>query len=511
MLDDTQRLALDTITIGKQALIFVPSRASAEKTAEEIAALTTLQCSELAEFMENVTSPPTKQCRRLAKCVRKGVAFHHAGLLQEQRERIEDEFRKGTLKIICATPTLAAGLSLPVYRVVIKSLKRFSGQWGMDWIPVLEYLQMAGRAGRPEYEKIGEALSIAKDNGEKEEIYEKYICGVPEDIYSKLAVEPVLRTYLLSLIASGIITSEQTMRDFFARTFWAYQFEDMARLEVILVRMQSLLQEWQFITVTGGESHTSGFVSASTLTTEKRLRATLLGKRVAELYLDPLTAKRFCDCFFAVSKKTLSPFSLLHMISDTLEMRPLLRIKAKEEERMQGEVFQRIESILHPEPTPFDPDYDDFLCSIKTALFFEEWVAERDEDYLLETYNIAPGEVRVKQDNADWLLYAAEELAKLLQFDTLVREIVRIRARIQYGIKEELLPLIRLKGIGRVRARKLFAHGLKDIGDLKNADVTTLSQLLGKTVAQEVKKQLGQEIEEISVGKRKGQMSILKF
>ena len=67
----------------------------------------------------------------------------------------------------------------------------------MDWIPVLEYLQMAGRAGRPEYEKEGQSIIIASDEDQKEEVYDKYILGQPEEIYSKLAVEPVLRTYLL--------------------------------------------------------------------------------------------------------------------------------------------------------------------------------------------------------------------------------------------------------------------------------------------------------------------------
>ena len=111
-------------------------------------------------------------------------------------------------KIICATPTLAAGLSLPVFRVIIKSLKRFAGGWGMKWIPV-QYLQMAGRAGRPEYEDYGEAIIIAKNESERDEVYERYICGQPEDIYSKLAAQPILRNHVLSLVSSGIIRSDK--------------------------------------------------------------------------------------------------------------------------------------------------------------------------------------------------------------------------------------------------------------------------------------------------------------
>ena len=105
-LDPLTKLALETIQINKQALIFAPSRASAEKTAEDISKLTTFNLPELEHDILHAASTPTKQCRRLSHCIKKGIAFHHAGLLQKQRELIEDEFRAGKIKIICCTPTL---------------------------------------------------------------------------------------------------------------------------------------------------------------------------------------------------------------------------------------------------------------------------------------------------------------------------------------------------------------------------------------------------------------------
>ena len=158
----------------------------------------------------------------------------------------------------------------------------------MEWIPVLEYLQMAGRAGRPEYESYGEAICLAKNDAEKEEIYEKYICGVPEDIYSKLAVEPVLRTYLLSLISSGIIQDHKTMMEFFSKTFWAFQFEDMPQLEKTMQKMLGLLEDWKFVLVGDEDSDKNNdknndFISAQKLAVQAtiRLRATSLGRRVS--------------------------------------------------------------------------------------------------------------------------------------------------------------------------------------------------------------------------------------
>ncbi len=530
-MDEIQFLSVDTIKKGKQAIVFVPSRASAEKTAENVAKLTSINLPELELDVLNAGSVATKQCKRLSHIIRKGVAFHHAGLLQKQKDLIEDEFKKGTVKIICATPTLAAGLSLPVFRVIIKSLKRFSGRWGMDWIPVLEYLQMAGRAGRPEYEKYGESIVIAKNDKDKTEIYEKYVCGEPEDIYSKLAVEPVLRTYLLSLIASGIIKDEKSMKDFFAKTFWAHQFRDMAKLELIMDKMLDLLDEWEFVKLSGDsvdkgntqksqDDDFSGrpppkrrvhFQIASSIgnVSDRTMRATLIGKRVSELYLDPLTANFILECLKNYSEDKTT-FSLLQMVSHTLEMRPLLRMKSKDS-FVQEELTQRFSELLEKEPSAFDLEYDEFLNSIKTTLFFEDWVNEKDEDFLLEKYGIRPGEIRYKLDAADWLLYATEEMAKILGYREVVREIHKLRIRVKNGVKEELLPLLKLKGVGRIRARKMVINGLRDLGDLKKIDLTSLSQILGKALATSVKKQLGEDVVVIPKGTRKGQLSLNKF
>jgi len=506
-MDPTHRLAVETIQKDKQAIIFTSSRASAEKTAEEISKLTSMQLPELEKEILKAASSPTRQCRKLSNCIRKGIAFHHAGLLQKQKDLIEEEFKKGKVKIICATPTLAAGLSLPVFRVIIKSLKRYSGRWGMDWIPVLEYLQMAGRAGRPEYESFGEAISIASNENQKQEIYDRYVCGAPEEIYSKLAVEPVLRTYLLSLISSGIVRDEKSMKDFFAKTFWAHQFRDFQKLELIMERMLDMLGEWGFVQIIGKEDD---FVAASEIGNEKKLRPTMLGKRISELYLDPLTARHLLDCLQKFNKDK-NAFSLLQMISNTLEMRPLLRIKSKEGDSIQEELVRYYDMLLQQEPSAFDLDYPEFMNSIKTALFFEGWINEMEEDFLLENYGIRPGEIRMKITTADWLLYASEELSKILNYTLAVKEIHKLRIRVKHGTKEELLPLLKLKGVGRVRARKLYSHGLKDLGELRKVDLTTLSQLLGILLAKNVKEQLGEEVKKVPKGTRKGQRSILKY
>jgi helicase len=500
-------LAMDTIKIGKQALVFANTKRSAEKTAEDIAKKVKSENKNLIELSEKVLkalSSPTKQCQRLALCIKRGIAFHHAGLVAKQRELIEDTFRNGSIKIICSTPTLAYGLDLPAFRAILKDLRRY-GPRGMAYIPVLEYLQMAGRAGRPKFDKTGEAIAVAISEKDKGKLYEKYVLGQPEDIYSKLAVEPVLRTYLLSLIAANFVNSKKKIIDFFGKTFWAHQFVDMDKLVLIIDKMLDLLSEWEFI-----QRKKEDFTSADKIDNDENIKATLMGKRVAELYIDPLTAYFFITCLRNASDKRVKELSFLQMICHTLEIRPLLRVGVKEQEKIEEELVKYYNLLLEKEPSLYEPEYEDYVNSFKTALMLNEWINEKTEEYLLENYNARPGELRSKMNIADWLLYASEEISRILHYQQLNKEIVKLRLRLKHGIREELLPLIKIKGVGRIRARKLFYNRIKDIGDVKRADMTKLAQILGQNVALNVKKQVGQEIKEVPAGKRKGQISLLR-
>ncbi|MBR9677072.1 hypothetical protein GOV04_02945 [Candidatus Woesearchaeota archaeon] len=502
-------LALDTIKIGKQALVFVNTRRSAEKASEDIAKqIKSDQTPELADKALKALTSPTRQCRRLALALRKGVAFHHAGLTSSQRDLIEENFRSGKIKIIAATPTLAFGLDLPAFRTIIRDVKRF-GQtsWGLSDIPVLEYHQMAGRAGRPGKEKFGEAIIVTTTPEEEERVTEKFILGDAEEIYSKLAVEPALRISLLSLIATQIIRTEPHIKDFYERTFWAHQFKDTKKLESILGKVLGLLSKWEFVKT---ESTSRDFVDANELT-GKTVNATLLGRRVSQLYLDPLTAQYLINGLSRADKKTKNVFSLLQLISWTLEMRPLLRARQKDMQLVTETIVEEEENLYCKPPTMYDFEYQEYLDSVKTTMFFNDWINEQDEEYLLENYDIRPGEVRSKIDTADWILYSLEEIAKLQKQHNQVSEIIKLRLRLKHGAKEELLALLQLRNIGRVRARKMYSNNIKTLKDVKKVALPTLQQLLGKLIALDIKEQVGDKTIPVKTNKRKGQKNIQDY
>ena len=484
-------LVWDTLKNNKQALVFVNTKQRAEKTADIITDAfknTNDELSKISDSVLTVLSKPTKQCKRLARVVKYGVAFHHSGLISKQREIIEDEFRKGNIRVICCTPTLAYGLNLPAFRVIIRDLKRYTYN-GYAWIPVLEAQQMFGRAGRPKYDNEGQAICIVPTESDKETVKNRYIDGYPENIYSKLAVEPVFRTYLLSLISTNIVRTKEGLIDFFSKTFWAHQFRDMNKIEFMIDNLLRLLSEWKFIIKKEEESD---FMPAEAFgKNNSEIKPTKIGRRIAELYLDPLTAHNLIVGLS--SKKKKSFFSIVNLCTKTLEMRPYLRVSVREFEDYEQKLVEFEDEILGNIPKPYDEEYDDFLSSFKTSMLFYDWANEEDEESLLEKYNVRPGELKAKLQRLDWVIYASHEIAQIFGLKNELELINKTRLRLKYGVKEELLNLLRLKNIGRVRARKLFNNNIQTIGDLRKKDEKELAVLLGEKTAKNIKEQLNQE------------------
>jgi helicase len=489
---------------GKQSIVFVSTRKSAELEAEKIAKSLKNslkggeleKLTELANKIEHALEHPTRQCNRLAEVVRKGVAFHHAGLHHKQKDLIEDSFRSGLIKTIAATTTLAYGVNLPSDVCIIRDVKRYYPVKGYDFIPVLEYKQCAGRAGRIRYSSEGRAIILTKNKKESQMIAEHFILGETEEITSKLGVEPVLRVHSLALIASGVTPTKNDLNEFFSRTFYAHHYKDMSLLNKKLENAIEMLKDFGFVRGEKMQGKENPFRKASDISKGgEKLEATLIGKRVSELYLDPLTANYMIKNLTKAGD-SLHPFALLHLISRTLEMRPALSLRKVDIEKVNELMAENEKLLLEKPPNMWDVEYEDYTRSIKSAWFFSEWMNEMGEDRIFETFSVAPGELHVRLSNADWLIYSAQELALLLGLKELLKDIRKTRIRVKYGVGEELLPLVRLKGIGRVRARMLFSANLRGLSDLRKVPLESLSRVIGPKVAKDVKEQLNEMKEE---------------
>jgi len=472
-------LVSDTKKKNKQILIFVSTRRSSESLAERLAKFNFIYSKEkeeldnLSKEVGDALGTPTKQCKKLAILIKKGIAFHHAGLLGKQKRLIEENFKKGLIKAIVATPTLALGVNLPAFRVLIRDVKRYYTKKGSCYIPVLEYKQFAGRAGRPQYDEYGESIILAKSEEESEELFEHFIKGDPENIESKLAQESHLRMHTLSLISCKFCQKKETLLDFFSETFFGFQYKDIGLLEEKLENVLEDLKNWEFI-----------------LEKDRIFSATRLGERISELYLDPKTAYHFILCLKEASIKGLSELAILQMVCYTDEMQPLLSVKPKDILFLNEEISKNREDFLMEPPLYWQDEYEDFLKSLKTALGLNAWCEEITEDEVLEKFNLTPGELHSKLEISGWLVYCLLEISRLLGFRGLSLPLKKLRIRLLYGVREELLELVSLREIGRVRARRLYDNGIKDISTLRKMSFEKIAYIIGPKIAQSVYEQI---------------------
>ena len=450
-------LALNIVSSGGQALIFVESRRRAMSMAREAATalkdmLPRRQLRALQRVSDEILihGERTSIGELLSSYITMGAAFHHAGLTTDHRRIVEENFREGKIKVIAATPTLASGVNLPARLVVIGNYRRFLPGYGMYPISVMEYKQMSGRAGRPQYDKFGEAVLIADSSEEQDYLMESYVLAKPERLYSRLASEAALRSHVLAAIASDYAHSEPGLLDFFSRTFYAYQYDPQGLRETI----GSMLR----------------FLSREEMIRFEReyIQATEFGRRVSELYIDPLSAVILRD---GLGKEVEPPTNItyLHLICHTPDMSPILRPRRNEVVPVEVYLDEHRDEFTCSVPEEWeDPvEYEQFLGEVKTAMILGSWIEEFSENDLLEKFSVQPGDrFRVVQ-NAEWLLYAAQELAAILKIRGLRGRLSGLRDRVRYGVKEVLLPLVRLRGIGRVRGRVLYNSGLRTLEDLK--------------------------------------------
>jgi helicase len=372
----------------------------------------------------------------------------------------------------------SAGVNLPARVVVIQEYRRFDRIEGYKPIPVLEYKQMAGRAGRPKYDTTGTAILIARNEGEREFLLDYYTHGTPESIISKLASESALRSHVLATIAMNYASDKAGIMDFISQTFFGYQrgpdeVEYMIDLIVQFLKDENLLEQ-----------------------RNKRLFATSFGRRVSQLYIDPKSAVVLRDGLSKAMKQMehTTDVSYLHLISHTPDM-PSLYLRRGEDERFHDYVIEHIDEFLTPIPDPriHRERYEFFLAEVKTALLAKAWIEELPEDQLINQFKIGSGDLLRLVDTQKWLIYACHELAPIFGYRAVVSELEELELRIRYGVRRDLTDLVELQGIGRVRARFLFRAGFISKNRIRDAPLAQLAAVptIGSQIAQSIKQQCG--------------------
>jgi helicase len=202
-----------------------------------------------------------------------------------------------------------------------------------------------------------------------------------------------------------------------------------------------------------------------------------LGEIVSRLYIDPMTGYIIYNTLN--KKDTFSELDTLLLLCRTPDMENLY-IK-KSDGWIEDSVDEVDPSLV---PNPATADYDWFLREMKTSLMVKDWVNEVDEEEICKKYGVYPGDIRRIVENAEWLSHSLSRISEFLNHPE-KSLFADFEKRIKFGIKGELVSLIELKGIGRVRARKLYNAGIRTKKDVLDNRIK-LSSLIGKRTAEKL-------------------------
>jgi helicase len=391
-------LAIDSVDGGGQALIFAETRkraaSLAAKAAEGVYKRLDRGARELAVKASSeilAREDDSEITKTLAKLVSKGVAFHHAGLAPSSREIVESSFRKGVIKLLTATPTLAAGVNLPARRVVIASILRYDSEYGRNLpISVLEYKQLCGRAGRPQYDSSGEAIIISESGANAEELYDHYVLGSPEPLRSQLSNDNTIRFHLLSNIASVPGMKKPEIHDLFSRTLFARQYRN-ATVELKVESALEYLEREELV-----KSRNDRYI------------ATNFGRRTSLLYINPATAVKFRDALQGLEYRAATRYELgfLHLITDSPDFYPKLSLRKTDYDPLSILIQRHGNELLYP--------ISEYECT-RSFWALCSWIEETTEKVLSDKMGVEPGDMHRIVEMANWLAYSLYEVAKLLR------------------------------------------------------------------------------------------------
>ena len=436
---------------NSQALSFVSTRRFTESlatyVAKKIDKKTTKKqkqkfkqvADKLLEVPKKKGSLPTTTCLKLAEAAEKGVVFHHAGLFNEQKEIIEDEFRKGNILMITATPSLMYGVNLPSKYVVIRDHTRWTSN-GPASIPVFDYEQMSGRAGRPQYDDVGYSYLVAKTMDEAFDLEARYVNGEIELTNSKLIDnKDAIYKQIIAQIASSLSKNLDDLNDFFGKTLYGFQMKNNPSMSMFA--QDSL--NWELESALEFLLQ-NGIIRA----TPEGLKTTDFGNLIAKSNYAVETAVKIKEYVSTMEK--LNPAEMIYALAETPDL-PLISFKGR---KSKDPVRDKLS-----ECGLFAVDIGN---SEATAVSLIEWIDERNEYEIENAYNVYSASTRRSAYEASRLVKFAKNTLEVLGNYSNLKDMDYLSARLYYGVKEDIIPLVvGVKRLGRKRARLL----MKTFGD----------------------------------------------
>ena len=207
-------LAVETAEQGYGALVFCNSRASSQAIACLIARALRHNSSNAdvlerrVDVLASLQALPGGFETCLSDTIPSGVGFHHAGLTVEERDIIAEAYDNGTLKVIVATCSLAAGINLPARRVILNSARM-----GRDMVGPAMLRQMRGRAGRKGKDEIGETF-LCCQKMELESVAELLEAELPAVMSCLTPEKRGIKRAVLEVISTRMISTYESLQEY---------------------------------------------------------------------------------------------------------------------------------------------------------------------------------------------------------------------------------------------------------------------------------------------------------
>uniref|UniRef100_A0A516IJI0 Helicase and polymerase-containing protein TEBICHI n=1 Tax=Turnera subulata TaxID=218843 RepID=A0A516IJI0_9ROSI len=487
--DHIVELCNEVVQEGHSVLIFCSSRKGCESTARHVSkylkqySVTSHEDSEFADTASAIDA--LQRCPAgvdpiLEETLPSGVAYHHAGLTVEEREIIETCYRRGLLRVLTATSTLAAGVNLPARRVIFRQPRI-----GRDFIDGTRYKQMAGRAGRTGIDTAGESVLICKPD-ELKRIMGLLTENCPP-LQSCLSEDKNGMTHaILEVVAGGIVqtandihryvrctllnstkpfkdvvkSAQDSLRWLCHRKFLEWNEETKLYSTTPLGRAafgSSLCPEESLIVLDDLSRAREGFVLASDL--HLVYLVTPINVDVEpnwELYYERFMELSALDQSVGNRVGVSEPF--LMRMAHGAPMRTLSRTM-DDARKNRGKLDSRSgvinRSMMSDEQTLR-------VCKrFYVALILSRLVQEVPVGEVCEAFKVARGMVQALQDNSGRFASMVSLFCERLGWHDLEGLVAKFQNRVSFGVKAEIVELTTIPYIKGSRARALYKAGLR--------------------------------------------------
>ncbi|XP_059641680.1 helicase and polymerase-containing protein TEBICHI isoform X1 [Cornus florida] len=499
--DHIVELCSEVVQDGHSVLLFCSSRKGCESTARHVSKFLKKFCVSVhrdqSEFID--ISSAIDALRRspagldpvLEETLPSGVAFHHAGLTVEEREIVETCYRKGLVRVLTATSTLAAGVNLPARRVIFRQPRI-----GRDFIDGTRYRQMAGRAGRTGIDTKGESVLICKP----EEI--KRIMGLLNDscppLHSCLSEDKNGMTHaILEVVAGGIVQTANDIHRYVRCTLLnsTKPFEDVVKSAQDSLRWlchrkflewnedtklysttplgraafgSSLCPEESLIVLDDLSRAREGFVLASDL--HLVYLVTPINVDVEpdwELYYERFMELPTLDQSVGNRVGVIEPFLMRMAHGAPMRTKNRSRDNVK---GLQGRFSDH--SMLSDEQTLR-------VCKrFYVALILSRLVQEVAVGEVCEAFKVARGMVQALQENAGRFASMVSVFCERLGWHDLEGLVAKFQNRVSFGVRAEIVELTNIPYVKGSRARALYKAGLRTPQAIAEASVPEIVKAL---------------------------------